>query len=137
MKIMKLMKYKLDHLICNYFPRKVQKSGSTNLVREIWFEKSCSRIMVLQTWISFSGSRKVVDQKKVGLYYKSTFFSGWRKVVLKTWILFSGSPARKKIRVCKTTFLEPFFQKSGCRLNGPMYNFEPVIVVVIVLQGYS
>ena len=33
------------------------------VVQEIWFEKSGSRKMVLQTRIFFSGSRKVVDQK--------------------------------------------------------------------------
>ena len=40
-----------------------------NLVQEIWFEKSGSANSDF-----FSGSRKVVDQKKGGLYYKSTFF---------------------------------------------------------------
>ena len=55
------------------------------VVREIWFEKSCSL--------------KVIDQKKkVGLYYKSTFFQ-----VREKWL------ARKKIWVCRTTFLEPLF----------------------------
>ena len=58
----------VSHLFCNHFSRKVQKSGSRNLVREIWFEKSGSRKVVLKTRIFFSGSRKVVDQKKRWVY---------------------------------------------------------------------
>ena len=58
--------HSMDHLICNHFSRIVWKSGSRNLVREIWFKKSGSRKMVLQKWIFFSGSRKVVDQIKSG-----------------------------------------------------------------------
>ena len=46
----------MDHLICNHVSRKVQKSGLRNR-----FEKSGLRKMVLQTWIFFSGSRKLVD----------------------------------------------------------------------------
>ena len=38
-----------------------EKSGSRNLVREIWFEKNVSSNLEF-----FSGSRKVVDQKKSG-----------------------------------------------------------------------
>ena len=64
----------MDHLICNHFSRKAQKSGLINLVQEIWFEKNSS-------WIFFT-------KKKVGLYYKSTSFSGWGKVVLQTRIFF-------------------------------------------------
>jgi hypothetical protein len=44
-----------------------KKSGSRNLVQEIWFKKSGSRKMVLQTFF-FSGSIKVVDQKKRWVY---------------------------------------------------------------------
>jgi hypothetical protein len=43
-----------DHLICNHFSRKVKKSGSRKVIREIWFEKF--------------GSRKVGDQKKRWFY---------------------------------------------------------------------
>ena len=43
-----------DHLFCNHFSRKLQKSGQRKVVREIWFEKS--------------GSGKVVDQKKRWFY---------------------------------------------------------------------
>ena len=35
---------------------------------EKWFQKSGLRKMVLQTWIFFSGSRKLVDQKKGWVY---------------------------------------------------------------------
>ena len=64
-----------------------EKPGLRNLVWEIWFKKSGSRKMVLQTWIFlwekwltrkkthiFSGWRKVVLQTRI-------FFSGSRKVV--------------------------------------------------------
>ena len=44
--------------------------------------------MVLQTWIFFLVREKWLTRKKVGLYYKSTFFSGWRKIVLQTRMLF-------------------------------------------------
>ena len=77
------------------------------MVREIWFKKS--------------GSRKVVDQKKkVVLYHKSTLFrlekSGW---------------PGKKIRVCRTTFLEPDFSNQiskncknwGRRIKGWVLNW--------------
>ena len=37
---------------------------------------------------------------------RSDFESG-RRVVLLTWIFFRGAPTRKKIRVCRTTFLPP------------------------------
>ena len=55
------------------------------MVREIWFEKS--------------GSRKVVDQKKGWFYSINPPFLWFEK---------SGWP-EKKIRVCRTTFLEPLF----------------------------
>jgi hypothetical protein len=87
----------MDHFICNHFSRKVYKSGSRNQVREIWIEKSGSRKMVLQTfffWFEKSGW----PEKKVGLYCKSTFFQVGEK-----WL------TRKKIRVWRTTFLEPLF----------------------------
>ena len=72
-----------DHLICNHFSRKVQKSGSRNLVREIWFEKNGS------SWIFFLVREKwLTREKKVGSYYKSIFFSGWRKAVVQTRIFF-------------------------------------------------
>ena len=61
------------------------KSGWRNLVREIWFKKS--------------GSRKVVDQKKRWFYSINPPFLWFEK---------SGWP-EKKIRVCRTTFLEPLF----------------------------
>ena len=67
------------------------------------------RKMLLQTRLFFL----VGDpENKVGLYYKTTFFSGWRKVVLQTRIFFLVREkwlTRKKIRVCRTTFLEPLF----------------------------
>ena len=44
----------MDHLFCNHFSRKLQKSGLRKVVREIWFKKS--------------GWRKVVDQKKRWFY---------------------------------------------------------------------
>ena len=44
----------MDHLFCDLNFCCLQKSGSRNMVREIWFEKS--------------GSRKVVDQKKRWFY---------------------------------------------------------------------
>ena len=55
------------------------------MVREIWFEKS--------------GSRKVVDKKKRWFYTINPPFFRLEK---------SGWP-EKKIRVCRTTFLEPLF----------------------------
>ena len=58
-----------------------KKSGSRNLVWEIWFEKS--------GW----------PEKKVILYYKSTFFQVGEKWLTR----------KKKIRVWLTTFLEPLF----------------------------
>ena len=47
----------------------------------------------------------MVDQKNVGLYYKSTFFQVGENsdLVGEKWL------TRKKIRVCRTTFLEPLF----------------------------
>ena len=72
------------------------------MVLDIWFEKNHL----------FSGSRKVADQKKVGLYCKFTLFSGSRKVVVQTQIFFwfekSDGP-EKKIWVWRTTFLGPLF----------------------------
>ena len=55
----------LDHLICNHFSRKVLKSGSRKVVREIWFKKS--------------GSRKMVDQKKRWFYTINPHFSRLEK----------------------------------------------------------
>ena len=59
--------HSLDHLICDHYSRKVLKSGSRKVVREICFEKS--------------GSRKVVDQKKGGVILNPPFFrldkNGW------------------------------------------------------------
>ena len=55
------------------------------VVREIWFKKS--------------GSRKVVDQKKRWFYTINPHFFWFKK---------SGWP-EKKIRVWRTTFLEPLF----------------------------
>ena len=88
-----LLKHKtLDHLICNHFSRKAQKSGLINLVQEIWFEKNSS-------WIFFLVREKWLTKKKVGLYYKSTISSGWRKMVQQTQIFFwfekSGWPDKK------------------------------------------
>ena len=81
-----------------------------NLVREVWFEKYGSRNMVREKWLT---------RKKVVLYHKSTFFlvpEKWltrKKVVLYHKSIFFLVPekwlTRKKIRVCRTTFLEPFF----------------------------
>ena len=73
-------------ILWTHSSNKNEKSGSRNLVAEIWLQKS--------------SLRKVVDQKKkvVVLCYKSTFF----------WFEKSGWP-EKKIRVCRTTFLEPLF----------------------------
>ena len=55
------------------------------MVREIWFEKS--------------GLRKVVDQKKRWFYTIIPHFFWFEK---------SGWP-EKKIRLCRTTFVEPLF----------------------------
>ena len=62
------------------------------MVWEIWFEKS--------GW----------PEKKVVLYHKSTFFQVGEK-----WL------TRKKIRVCRTTFLEPYFSNQiskNCKNRG-------------------
>ena len=78
-----------------------------NLVREIRFKKSGSANLDF-----FSGSRKVIDQKNRWVYAINPSFSGLRKVILQTRIFFlvrEKKLTRKKIRVCRTTFLEPLF----------------------------
>ena len=71
---------------------------------EKWFEKSDSKNLVRERWLT---------RKKVGLYYKSTFFSGWRKVVLQTrifflvrekWLTRKKNPSLKN-HFSRTTFL--------------------------------
>ena len=84
--------------ICSF-----QKSGSKNLVREIWFEKSGSRNLVEKRVSAnsdfFSGSRKVVDQKNRWVYtIKPPFF--WSTTFLEP--DFSN-------QISRTTFLEPLF----------------------------
>ena len=64
-----------------------EKSGSRNLVHEIWLEKNGSSNLEF-----FSGSRKVVDQKKGG-------FIIYIHVFLRL----------KKSASARTTFLEPLF----------------------------
>ena len=91
----------ISHLIFNHFSRKVQKSSSRNLVREIWFEKSGSRKVVLKTRIFLMVREKWLTRNKRQVYtIKSTFFQVGEK-----WF-------------CKLA--EPLFQKNGCRLNGHM-----------------
>ena len=81
------------------------------VVREKWFEKSGLRNLVWEIWFEKSGW----PEKKVVLYYKSTFFSGWRKVV-----------DQKKIRVWRTILLEPLFytfpkmRSQNKRSSGPV-----------------
>ena len=74
-----------------------------NLVREIWFKKSGSKNLVREKWFCklwffFWFEKSGWLEKQVGLYYKSIFFSGLRKVV-----------DQEKIWVCRTSFLEPVF----------------------------
>ena len=99
----------VDHSICNHISRKVLKSGSRNLVQEIWFKKSDSSKMVLQTWIFFKVWEKWLTRKKLGWYYKSTFFFRLEKSGSAISDFLSGSRIIRIIRVWKTTFLEPLF----------------------------
>ena len=55
---------------------------------EIWFEKSGSRKVVLQTRIFFLVREKWLTRKKGGFIPFLDLFSGWRKVVLQTPIFF-------------------------------------------------
>ena len=73
----------ISHWICNYFSR--------YLVRGIWFKKSGSRKMVLQIWIFFLVREKGLIRKKVGLYYKSTYFRLEKSGFANSDIFFSGS----------------------------------------------
>ena len=72
----------LDLLFCTLDFCSFEKSGSRNLVREIWFEKSGLRNLVREIWFEksgsansdfFSGSRKVVDQKKKSEFAEPLF----------------------------------------------------------------
>jgi hypothetical protein len=87
--------------------------------------------MVLKTWI-FSGSRKVVDQRKRWVYTINPHFSDWRKVVLQNLDFFSGS--RKVVEQKKKsefeeplfyTFLEKWLQIKwlSAKLTGCFYQF--------------
>ena len=79
--------------------------GLRNLVGEIWFEKS--------------GSRKVVDQKKRWFYTINPTFFRFEK---------SGWP-EKKIRVCRTTFLEPLFYTFLEKWSQNKWSSGPFILV--------
>ena len=86
--------------------------------------------MVLQTWIFFSGSIKLVDQKKRWIYTINPYFFRLEKSV---W-------PEKKIRVWRTTFLEPLFYTfletrlqnkwSIAKAATPFNKFENQIVVI-------
>ena len=102
----------MDHLFGNHFSGKMKKSGSRNMVREIWFEKSGLKKMVLQTWIFFLVQEKWLNRKKwvytinpqffqVGekWFCKLRFFSCSRKVVDQ-----KKSPSLKN-HFSRTTFL--------------------------------
>ena len=95
--------FNLQPLFMKSVEKWFEKSGSRNLVREKWFWK-----LGFFFWFEKSGW----PEKKVGLYYKSTFFQVGEKWFCKLgfffWFEKSGWP-EKKIRVCRTTFLEPLF----------------------------
>ena len=78
-----------------------------DLVQEIWFENSASANSDF-----FSGLKKWLSRKKVVLVYKSTFFQVGGKWFFKLGFFFLVREkwlTRKKIQVCRTTFLEPLF----------------------------
>ena len=71
---------------------------------EIWFEKSGSRNLVREQWLT---------RKKGGFIPQIQLFSGWRKVV----------DQKKKSEFAEPLFQNHFstlFQNSGCRINGPL-----------------
>ena len=103
-----------DHnWICNQLSRKGWKSGSRNLVLEIWFEKSGWRNLDGEKWLT---------RKKVVLYYKSTFFQVGEKWFCKLgffFLVWEKWLTRKKIWVWRTTFLEKWWQIKW--LNGILF----------------
>ena len=100
--------FNLQPLFQKVVEKRFQKSGSRKLVREIWFKNNGSSNLDF-----FSGSRKVVEQKKRWVYTinpqffqvgekwfcKLGFFSGLRKMVDQ-----KKNPSLKK-HFSKTTFL--------------------------------
>ena len=78
---------------------------------EIWFEKSGSRNLVREKRFCkigfFSASRNVVDQKKMGLYYKSTLFQVGEKWFCRIGFFFLVW--EKWLTRKKSEFAEPLF----------------------------
>ena len=72
------------------------------MVREIWFEKSGSRNLVREKWLTrkkggfipyiqiFSGSRKVVDQKKISEFEEPLLYTFLENRLQNKWS--SGAP---------------------------------------------
>ena len=96
-----------NHLFCNHFSRKVQKSGS--------------RKVVLQTRFFFLVNHFSRTIKKVELYYKTTFFlvNHFSRTIKNVDIyykttLFSGQPLFSN-HFSRTRFLEPDFSNHFSR----------------------